>query len=53
MEPFMRFLDRFSPTMVATYLLEHDLEQHFVDDFFGLKEIPHERQFMFSIMQLQ
>jgi hypothetical protein len=47
----MRFFARVSPTIVATYLLEHDLEQHFVVFFFGLNEIPQLRQLMFSIEQ--
>jgi len=47
----MRFFARTSPTIDATYLPEHDLEQHFVLDFFGLNKFPQPRQLMFSIVQ--
>jgi hypothetical protein len=47
----MRFFARVSPTIVATYLPEHDLEQHLVVFLFGLNEIPQLKQLMFSIKQ--
>jgi hypothetical protein len=47
----MRFFARDLPTIDATYLLEHDLVQHFALDLLGLNKFPQPRQLMFSIDQ--